>query len=205
MGLKCLFKGHIWEKGICKNCNLKVEDYICKNKDLEMRECIISKLPDDTLVNLVKNINNNGIDNNNNSMTIYGINLLQFIFKRRGIIERAMKINNLPQEALVYIIKNSDTFSIIDMAIKKIKDDEVAVDLALSLDNRDIKYSILIDLVDEKLIEKFINDKDPIVNDMANKMYNIVKMTYSEILDYKRNNLIIHDGTIKNLIDKLIK
>jgi len=180
MGIKCIF-GHKWEENICKNCNIKLEDFLYNEKDLDKRLFLINSLSDDpSKANLIKsNIKEN---------EIFGIELEKFILSKNGLIDRAFIIHCLSQEALVYLIKKTKNYSIIDLAIKKVEDDNIAVDLILPLDNRDLRYSVLLGLIDSDLIKKFLKDKDSTVSQEAMKRYEIVKLSDSELLDYKKNH-----------------
>ena len=82
------------------------------------------------------------------------------ICAKNDLVGRAMIINALPQEQLIYLAENADNFSVVDMAIPKIKDENVIAEIALKRNNRDIAYKAVIMCDNPENISRFVNHTD---------------------------------------------
>ena len=171
MSLKCFFGKHKWtlldgkclEK--CTNCG--------KERNIE------HNWYEDKCTRCGKIYSNEGLENHLASIT--------------NPINRAMTINALPQEALIYLAKNAHSSVIRENTIKLIKNKKIIVEIALADDNYSVRYGAVGSLSKRSDLEKFINDSDSSVSRRAKEEFEKSMKIYT---DYKNGM------TLEELRDK---
>ena len=105
------------------------------------------------------------------------------ICAKNDLVGRSMIINALPQEPLIYLAENADNFSVVDMAIPKIKDENVIAEIALKRNNRDIAYKAVIMCDNPENISKFVNHPDGTVKKFAQEKLEASKLETKEDIE----------------------
>ena len=145
MGLKCFFGKHEWtlldgkclEK--CTNCG--------KERKIE------HNWYGDKCTQCGKIYTNEGLEN--------------YLVSITNPINRAMEINALPQEALIYLAKNAHNSVIRENTIKLIKNTKIIVEIALADNNYSVRYGAVGALRERCDLEIFVNDSDSSVRRRA--------------------------------------
>ncbi len=181
MGIACLF-GHKWDGCKCEKCGATRD----KGHDWDYSKCKKCGKEWDA-----------GRD---------GPALEAKLLSQNDLVGRAMIIQALPQAALVYLAENSTNFSVVDMAIPKITDEDTIVRIALERNNRDISYKAVIFADKIENIEKFVDNSDYTVASFAKEKLETAKLsTKEEIEEYISKHKYSMNGHVENFLKKRLK
>jgi len=123
------------------------------------------------------------------------------ICSRNDLVSRAMIINSLPQEPLIYLAENANNYSVVDMTIPKIKDKKIIGRIALKRGNRDICYKAVMLLEDSEDFEKFIDYPDGYVSKLAQQKLFISKLETKEELEKEKGRHYMYEPNANNFIN----
>ena len=181
MGIACLF-GHKWQGCKCEKCGATRD----KGHDWDFYKC--KKCGKEWLADRD------------------GPELERKLLSQNDLVGRAMILQTLPQAALIYLAENSTNFSVVDMAIPKITDEDQTVRIALKRGNRDISYKAVIFADKIENIEKFVNDTNSSVSSFAKEKLEAAKLvTKEEIEDYISRHRYSMNGSVENYLKKRLK
>ena len=181
MGIACLF-GHKWQGCKCEKCGATRD----KGHDWDFYKC--KKCGKEWLADRD------------------GPELERKLLSQNDLVGRAMILQTLPQAALIYLAENSTNFSVVDMAIPKITDEDQIVRIALKRGNRDISYKAVIFADKIENIEKFVNDSNSTVRSFAKEKLEAAKLvTKEEIEEYISRHRYSMNGYVENYLKKRLK